>query len=218
MEGVFNLTLKDTAMSAINQKLILQGVSWEFYEQILDEYKESNALHFAYDEGFLEVEVPLFERERPTELLRDLVTTICIVKEINYVNAGSTTFRKRAKEKGCEPDTAFYIQNESRVRGLRTLDLSQDPPPDLVVEIDLTSPSLNKMPIYAALEIPEVWLYKNDKVIFYKLFGGVYQETSTSIAFPFLDNRTVTDFLKKGLTESSSNWICEIREWIKTNA
>ena len=201
-------------MAAINQKLILQGISWEFYEQILDEYKDSNGLHFAYDDGFLEVEVPLFEHERPTEILRDLVTTICLEKEIEFINAGSTTFRKRAKAKGCEPDTAFYIQNESGIRGLKTLDLRQDPPPDLVIEVDVTSPSLNKMPIYAALGVSEIWLYKGEKVVFYKLYGGVYQETSNSIALPFLDSKTVTEFLQKGLGGSSLKWFKEVREWI----
>lgn len=215
MESVLNLSIKDAAMSAINQKLILQGVSWEFYEQVLEEYKESNALHFAYDDGFLEVEVPLFKHERENRILQDLVATICIEKEIDYINAGSTTFRQRAKAKGCEPDTAFYIQNESRIRGLKQIDLTQDPPPDLVIEVDLTSPSLNKMPIYAALEVSEVWLYKGEKVIFYKLFGGVYQETRNSVALPLLDSRTATEFLKKGLTENSSKWIREIREWTK---
>ncbi|CAN5413546.1 Uma2 family endonuclease [soil metagenome] len=213
MESVLNLSLKEAAMSAINQKLILQGVGWDVYEQILEEYKGSNALHFAYDDGFLEVEVPLFEHERPTEILRDLVTTICIEKEIDFINAGSTTFRKRAKAKGCEPDTAFYIQNEKLIRGLRKLDLSKNPPPDLVIEVDVTSPSLNKLPIYAALGVSEVWLYKGEKVIFYKLYGEVYQEISNSLSLPILSSEQTTEFLQKGLKESSSKWFKEIREW-----
>lgn len=213
MESVLNLSLKEAAMSAINQKLILQGVGWDVYEQILEEYKGSNALHFAYDDGFLEVEVPLFEHERPTEILRDLVTTICIEKEIDFINAGSTTFRKRAKAKGCEPDTGFYIQNEKLIRGLRKLDLSKNPPPDLVIEVDVTSPSLNKLPIYAALGVSEVWLYKGEKVIFYKLYGEVYQEISNSLSLPILSSEKTTEFLQKGLKESSSKWFKEIREW-----
>lgn len=213
MESVLNLSLKDAAMLTVNQKLILQGVDWNFYEQILEEYKGSNAVHFAYDDGFLEVEVPLFEHERPTEILRDLITTICLEKEIDFINAGSTTFRKRAKAKGCEPDSAFYIQNEIRIRGLKQLDLKQDPPPDLVIEVDVTSPSLNKMPIYAALEVSEVWLYKGQSVIFYKLFGGIYQEIENSLAIPILSSVKATEFLQKGLRESSSKWFKEVREW-----
>ncbi len=215
MESVLNLSLKDAAMRSVNQKLILQGVGWDFYEQILEEYKDSNGPHFAYDEGFLEVELPLFEHERPTGILRDLITTICIEKETDFINTGSTTFRKRAKSKGCEPDTAFYIQNEKFIRGLKQIDLQKDPPPDLVIEVDVTSPSLNKMPIYAALGVSEVWLYKSEKVIFYKLYGGVYQEISDSLSLPVLSSEKVTEFLQKGLTESSSKWFKEVREWIK---
>jgi Uma2 family endonuclease len=213
MESVLDLSLKDAAMLAVNQKLILQSVGWDVYEQVLKQYQNSNEVHFAYDDGFLEVEVPLFEHEAANRVLQNLVTTICAEKEIDFINAGSTTFRKRAKSKGCEPDTAFYIQNESRVRGLKNLDLNQDPPPDLVIEVDVTSPSLNKMPIYAALGVSEVWLYNGERVIFYKLFGGIYQEIQNSLALPILDSQTANNFLQKGLTESSSKWIREIRDW-----
>ncbi len=214
METVLNLSIKDAALAAINQKLILQGVGWDFYERLLEEYADSNGFHFAYDDGFLEVEVPLAKHERPNRILQDLVATICVEKEISVRNFGSTTFRKVLKAKGCEPDTAFYIQSEMQIRGLDEIDLSKNPPPDLAIEIDVTSPSLNKLPIYSALGVPEVWLYKGEKVIFYKLFGGFYEETTNSVALPMLDSQTATDFLQKGLTEDFAKWIREIREWI----
>lgn len=214
MDSVLNPTLKELALSAINQKLILQGVGWDFYERILTEYEGSNALHFAYDDGFLEVEVPLFQHERPSRILQDIVSTICLETETDFINAGSTTFRQRAKAKGVEPDTCFYIQNETKIRGKSEIDLKTQPPPDLVIEVDVTSPSLNKMPIYAALGVPEVWLYEGDKVTFHKLFGGVYKEVSISLALPLIDSETVTMFLMKGTTESSSKWFKEVRKWI----
>ena len=214
MESVLNPSLKEMAQAAINQKLILQGVGWDFYERILKEFADSNALHFAYDDGFLEVEVPLFEHESPNRVLQNLIQTLCIEKEIEFVNAGSTTFRQRAKAKGVEPDTAFYIQNETRIRGLKHLDLNEVPPPDLVIEVDITSPSLNKMPIYAALGVSEVWLYKGERVIFLKLYGEVYQETANSLALPFLDSRTAQSFLERGFTESSLEWNRAIRKWV----
>ena len=77
MESISQMTLKEVAMLQVNQRLILQGISWEFYEQLLSEFKGSNALHFAYNSGVLEVEVPLLKHERPTEILRDLITNIC---------------------------------------------------------------------------------------------------------------------------------------------
>lgn len=214
---VLNPSLKEMAEAAINQKLILQGVGWDFYERVLEEFAGSSGVHFAYDDGFLEVEVPLFIHERESRILQDLVATICVEKEIESINAGSTTFRKRAKMKGCEPDTAFYIQSEGQIRGLREIDLTQNPPPDLVIEVDVTSPSLDKMPIYAALGVPEVWLFKGEGVEFFKLVGEDYQKIQNSTALPDLSSEKATEFLQKGLTLSSLNWIREIREWIKND-
>ena len=213
MATVFNPTLEEIALAAVNQKVILQGISWDFYEQVLARYTNSNALHFAYDNGTLEVEVPLFEHEVPIRILSDLVTHICNELEIDMRNAGSTTFRQRAKAKGCEPDTAFYIQHEAQIRGLTKLDLRRDPPPDLVIEVDITSPSLNKLPIYAALGVPEIWLYRGESVTFHRLTGDAYEEITHSRALPALDSRTATEFLQQGLTESSAVWFRRIRAW-----
>ena len=85
----------------------------------------------------------------------------------------------------------------------------------MVIEVDVTSPSLNKMPIYAALGVMEVWLFKGEKVVFYKLFGEFYQETANSVALPFLNSITVTEFLQKGLSGRTLQWFKEVREWIK---
>ncbi|CAN5736599.1 Uma2 family endonuclease [soil metagenome] len=217
MESVLNPSLKEMAQAAINQKLILQGVGWDFYERILNEFADSNGLHFAYDDGFLEVEVPLFEHESANRILQNLVTTICVEKEIDFVNAGSTTFRKQSKAKGVEPDTCFYIQNEKKIRGKSEIDLKNDPPPDLAIEVDITSPSLNKLPIYAGLGVSEVWLYKGDKVEFYKLFGEYYKQIETSETFVFLTAEKVTEFLQNGFNESSTDWFRKVRKWIKEN-
>lgn len=208
------MTLKDAAMMAVNRKLILQRVDWDFYEQLLQKYQDSNEVHFAYDDGFLEVEVPLYKHESANGILRNLVTFVCVEKAIDFINAGSTTFRERAKAKGCEPDAAFYIQHEEQIRGLTDLDLRSDPPPDLVIEVDITSPSLNKMPIYAALNVPEVWLYKGDRVIFYRLEGEDYTEVQYSDALPFLDGDTANQFLIMGLSVSSSEWYKELKAWL----
>ncbi|HEX8196198.1 MAG TPA: Uma2 family endonuclease [Pyrinomonadaceae bacterium] len=213
MESV--LTLKEMALAAINQKLILQGVGWDFYEEILKEFEDSNALHFAYDDGFLEVEVPTLKHEKPNRILTRLVQIICDELQIDFIDAGQTTFRKKSKAKGVEPDTGFYIENESKVRELLEIDLQKDPPPDLVIEVDVTSPSLDKMPIYAALGVPEVWLYKGERVEFYKLESEDYREIENSIALPILSSGKATEFLQAGLSESSSKWFQMVRDWAK---
>jgi Uma2 family endonuclease len=213
MESV--LTLKEMALVAINQKLILQGVGWDFHEEILKEFEDSNALHFAYDDGFLEVEVPTLRYEKPNRILTRLVQIICDELQIDFIDAGQTTFRKKSKAKGIEPDTGFYIQNDSKVRGLLEIDLQKDLPPDLVIEIDVTSPSLDKMAIYAALGVPEVWLYKGEQVEFYRLEGEEYREIENSIALPILSGKQATEFLQAGLSEGSSKWFQRVRDWAK---
>lgn len=213
MERISQMTLQEVASMQVNQRLILQGISWEFYEQLLNEYKGSNALHFAFDNGNLEVEVPLGKHEVPIGLLADLVSNICVEKDIEIRNVRSTTFRKRAKAKGIEPDTAFYIQKAAQVRGVLDFNLSKVPPPDLAIEVDVTSPSLNKLPIYAALGISEIWLYKGGKVEFLKLVGEKYMPIKNSIAVPFLTSEKATEFLKTGLNESFNIWVKNVRKW-----
>lgn len=213
MESV--LTLTEMARAAVNQKLILQGIGWDFYEEILKEFEDSNALHFAYDDGFLEVEVPTRKHEKPNRILTRLVETICQELGINVDDTGQTTLRKKSKAKGVEPDTGFYIQNESKIRGKMEIDLRKDPPPDLVIEVDVTSPSLDKMPIYAALSVPEVWLYKGERVEFYKLEANEYQKIENSLALPVLSSAKTNEFLQSGLSESSSKWFQAVKDWVK---
>jgi Uma2 family endonuclease len=210
------LTLQDLVFASVNKRLILQGVTWEFYEQLLEEFADSNGLHFAFNDGLLGIEMPLPEHEVPTRILSDLITTVCNELEIDIRNFGMTTFRKRAKAKGCEADVSFYIQNESSVRGRLAIDLTKDPLPDLVIEVDVTSPSLDKFPIYAALGVPEIWLYKNERITFYKLVGNSYKEIKRSLALPVLTSEKATEFLQKGLTERSSTWFRKVREWAKS--
>ena len=159
------------------------------------------------------MEVPLPKHEVPSKLLSDLVTHICNEWAIDVRNFGSTTFRQRAKAKGCEPDGCFYIQHEPQMRRLLELDLRHDPPPDLVIEVDVTSPSLDKLPIYAALGVPEIWLYRGLGVTFHRLAGNAYEEITHSLALPALDSQTATDFLRQGLTESSSARFRSVRAW-----
>lgn len=217
MNSVLNPSLKELASMAINQKLIIQGVGWDFYEQILAEYTNSNALHFAYDDGVLEVEMPKYDHEKINRCLSRLIEYICLNLNLDFANAGSTTFRQEKKTKGCEPDTAFYLANANTVRNLNDIDLSIDPPPDLVVEVDVTSPSLDKLPIYAALAVPEVWLYKGDKVEFYQLIGKNYRKVSNSISLPILSSEKATEFLQTGLCVKPQDWFQEVKDWVNSN-
>jgi len=151
------------------QRVILHGVSWETYERLLADFQDSHAAHFAYDQGALEIMVLSLKHETFNRTLATLVEIVAEEMQGDVINAGSTTFRRADLSKGFEPDTCFYIQNVERVRGKDEIDLTVDPPPDLVIEIDITSPSLNKFPIFAAMGIPEVWRYDGKTVTIFTL-------------------------------------------------
>ena len=127
--------------------------------------------------------------------------------------SGSTTFRREDLKRGFEPDTCFYVQNEDQVRGKDRIDLAVDPPPDLVIEIDITSPSFSKLPIYAQIGVPEVWRYDGERMTILILEGSDYTETTESIVLPPVTNGVPTDFVEKSKTTRRTVWLQRVRNW-----
>jgi Uma2 family endonuclease len=147
---------------AINRadRVVLHNITWEQYENFLDDLGDRPSARMAYDNGTLEIRTPLPEHEFFKEAISIAVQDAAEELEIDYESYGSTTWRKQIKLAGAEPDNCFYFQNEAIVRGRTDLDLSKgDPPPDLVLETDMISKSLDRFPIYARLGVPEIWSY-----------------------------------------------------------
>ncbi len=197
------------------QRVILHGVSWETYERLLADFQDSHAAHFAYDRGALEIMVLSFKHETFNRTLATLVEIVAEEMQGDVINAGSTTFRRADLSKGFEPDTCFYIQNVERVRGKDEIDLTVDPPPDLVIEIDITSPSLNKFPIFAAMGIPEVWRYDGKTVTIFTLENGEYRTQEASVVLPDLTSQVITRFLEDSQAMKRSAWVRSVREWAR---
>ncbi|MBA2511375.1 MAG: Uma2 family endonuclease, partial [Rubrobacteraceae bacterium] len=131
---------------------------------------------------------------------------------------GSTTFRREDLKRGFEPDSCFYIENEGLIYGKDRVDLSVDPPPDLVIEIDITSPSISKLPIYAQMGVPEVWRYDGEHLTMWKLEGSRYTEITESLALPSLTNAVVSDFAEKSKSTKRTTWLMAVREWARNHA
>ncbi|TAF98286.1 MAG: Uma2 family endonuclease [Oscillatoriales cyanobacterium] len=129
---------------------------------------ESRAARFAYDNGTLEIMTPLPEHEYYKETIGDTVKDIAEVLEQDYASLGSTTWKREIQKAGVEPDNCFYFQNEPKIRGKLQFNLEQDPPPDLALEIDVTSKSLSRFPIYARLGVPEIWCYDSGELKIYQ--------------------------------------------------
>jgi Uma2 family endonuclease len=199
-----------------NQRLILRGVSWATYQRLLDDFKDSHAAHFAYDQGVLEIMVLPTKHERPNRTLALLVEVLAEELNMDVQRLGSTTFTREDLDKGFEPDSCFYIQNEARVRGKDEIDLGVDPPPDLVIEIDITSPSLNKFPIYARIGVPEIWRYDGRQVQMFVLANGEYLHIEQSTIFPLLSSTCATRFLENSTRVRSTAWLRQVRQWART--
>jgi Uma2 family endonuclease len=179
------------------QHLVLEGVSWELYEHLLNEIDLSGRrLFLTYDDGELEIMSPLPEHEDPKELISDCIKAILERTDTPARALGQTTFRRKLKKKGLEPDSCFYIQSQPLVIGKKRIRLPKDPPPDLAIEIDITSRSIARLPIYAALDVPEVWRYDGVNIRSLHLRQGRYDESEYSLAFPKLLVKDLVRFIR----------------------
>ena len=203
--------------TSAEQRTILQNISWQLYEQMLAEKQDITNPRFIYAEGVLEIMTVSAKHEGRSYNLAKLVDVIAEELEINLRGLGSTTFKREDMQKGFEPDACYYIQFLNLIRGKDEIDLYEDPPPDLVLEIDITSPLLPRFPIFVALRVPEVWRYQKEQVQFFKLENGEYVEIENSIAFPILTGTMATEFLNESLTMESVEWLRCVRAWIREN-
>jgi Uma2 family endonuclease len=199
-----------------SDRVLLHNISWEQFERLLEDLGDRRSARIAYDNGTLEIMTPLPEHEYFKETLSDAVKDIAEEIAKDYESYGSTTWRKRIKMAGVEPDNCFYFQNEAVVRGRIDLDLSQgDPPPDLVLEIDITNKSLDRFPIYARLEVPELWCYDAGELRIYHLRNGKYVETEVSLVFPMLSIRELPQVIEAHRTEGRRAIRRAVREWAR---
>lgn len=192
-------------------------VSWEFYEQFLDEFQDRNVRH-TYDDGVLEIMSPIgLQHEGPKKLLSRLVEALTDELEIPIRSVGSMTIKSRRKSKGVEPDECFYVAHEAEMRTKIDYDPERDPPPDLAIEIDWTSASVPRMPVYAQLGVPEVWRYAEEQLTVHCLTEtGDYRESDQSTAFPFLPLDEFRTFIHKDPSIDETTWIRRFRQWVRT--
>ena len=149
----------DSVLPESERRLILRGVSWAAYDRLLTDMTDSHAAHLAYDRGVLEIMVLSVAHERLNRRLAALFEALAEGSGIDCENLGSASLIHQDAARGCEPDSCFYVRDAERIRATEAIDLAVDPPPDLIVEVDLTSHSLDKLPIYAGIGVSEVWRY-----------------------------------------------------------
>src|SRR5437867_3746883 len=166
--------------------LRLEDISWDEYEQLLEELTEWPGVRVSYNHGRVEIMSPLAEHEAYKDFIYSMVRIMGEEMSLNLESRGSTTFKRKGDLQGAEPDACFYVNNAAAIVGKRRIDLDIDPPPDVVVEADITNESLSKFPIYAAFLVPEIWRYDGKQARIYHLVNESYLERNASLSFPFL--------------------------------
>jgi Uma2 family endonuclease len=199
----------------LGKSLVLRDVSWAEFEAILAELGDHRSTRIAYDNGFLEIMAPLPEHEYFKETIGDAVKDIAEVLSVDYASYGSATWRRKAQQAGIESDNCFYFQNEALVRGKLEFDLDRDPPPDLALEVDLTSKSLDRFPIYARLGVPEIWCYDSGVMTIYLLEGDRYGVADQSRVFPTLDIRALPQLIESQRSAGRLALRRAVRAWVK---
>ncbi len=198
------------------EKIHLRDVDWAEFEAIVVELGDRRASRIAYFDRTLELRMPLPKHEVDKELIGDMVKILLEELDIDNECFGSTTFKRQDLGVGVEPDQCFYIQNSAVMIGKRRLDLTVDPPPDLVIEVDVTSKT--GLEVYRQLGVPEVWRFENGTLQISVLDRGVYQETETSVQFPNLPiAQKVSEAIIEGQLIGRSKVLKTFRLWVRSN-
>lgn len=184
--------------------LRLQDVDWDDYEHLLTQMNDWPGHRLSYDCGRLIIVSPTSEHERYKGFAQRLIDILSEEMDLVIETAGATTFKSKLLKKGLEPDTCVYVQNAARVIGKRRLTIGVDPPPDVAVEIDMSSDSLDKLPIYASMGFPEIWRYDGKAAHFYKLVGESYEVMQESIAFPGFTAQVFAQYLELSIIEGQT--------------
>jgi Uma2 family endonuclease len=196
------------------QRVVLQNISWQTYLTLLAESGDRRASKFAYSRGVLEIIMPSDLHENINCVLKRIVTALTEELDLKVKGFGSTTLNRSDLQQGAEPDSCFYIQNVDSILGKR-LDISNDPPPDLVIEVDLTSPSSNRLPIYQQLGIPEIWRYRGGNVEISQLQNREYILCEYSLAFPIMPATFLNHLVQMTETQDDNAIVRYLRQWVR---
>lgn len=198
------------------QQLLVEDVNWQQFESILAELGERRASRLSYSNGRLEIMVPLPEHEKAKEIIGDMVKILLEARQIAFESLGSTTLKNERMSQAVEPDTCFYIQNQAAVIGKNRLDMSVDPPPDLAIEIDLTSRT--QLDNYQILGVPELWRYARRGLQINVLQAEQYIESDVSPTFPNIPIvELVNQYTQQSQVAGRTSAIQAFKNWVREN-
>ncbi|PSB56565.1 Uma2 family endonuclease [Chamaesiphon polymorphus] len=203
-----------TLLAPPDEIIRLSGISWKTYETLLEELSDRR-LRLTYNRGNLEIMAPSPEHELNKRVLGRFIETIAEELEVSIYPLGSTTF-KQPELSGAEPDECFYIRNIAAVQGKKRLNMEADPAPDLVLEVDITSSSQNRLQVYADLGVAEVWIYNGESLVIQQLQNSSYIAVQTSQFFGNLSIPDLTSWLQRSTTMDYLALVKAFRGWVRS--
>ncbi|MGB0562253.1 MAG: Uma2 family endonuclease [Spirulinaceae cyanobacterium] len=204
------------------QRMVFRGLDWQRYQALRaslcyargESPLENRGLRFTYLSGTLEVTMPLEIHEVSTRLIEKFIWILVVELGMKVKTMGSTTLDREVLDRAAEPDNAYYIQNQPVVAG-RDVDLERDPPPDLVVEVDITHSDVDKLTLYAGMGVPEFWRYNGAVWRIYALAAGEYQEVAASPTFPQVPKLKLYEFLATARQDEVAAELM-LRQWVRS--
>jgi Uma2 family endonuclease len=197
------------------ERVVLQNMTWQFYALMLEQLEETRSVRLAYDQGTLEIMSPLMPHERSKRLLEKLIDIVLEELNIPAVSVGSMTCKREDLGQGSEPDSSYYIRNEALVREKEIIDLEIDPPPDLILEVEYSHSAVNKLKLYAALGVPELWRYNGKELLIYRLEAQEYVRCETSLTFASLPIRELSKFVQEAKQIGEIPMVKKFRVWVR---
>ncbi|NET36284.1 MAG: Uma2 family endonuclease [Cyanothece sp. SIO1E1] len=197
------------------RRVVFSHLNWQRYQAIRHALGESCNARLTYTQGTLEITMPLEDHEFAVRLIELFIRVLVVELGMKLKTMGSTTLEREALERAAEPDNAYYIQNQSLVAG-RRVDLEQDPPPDLIVEVDITHTDIDKLKLYASMGIPEFWRYNGEIWRIYQLQEHGYTEVGTSPTFPMVTKSRLYEFLAQARQDEVEAEL-SLRDWVRSH-
>jgi Uma2 family endonuclease len=206
------------------QRIVLENISWQQFETILTEMGAERTTRFTFDRDRLEMTTPLNEHERCHKLIESLILVLTDEMGLPVEGYKAPTLKRLDLGLAVEPETGYYIQHEQAVHGKATIDLTTDPPPDIVLDVALSKSTLNRLSLYAAMGVPEVWRYVSQQgddflkgnLQIYSLDGDRYVESTQSVAFPFLPAGRILQFIDESDALGLMTALRSLREWLQS--
>lgn len=193
----------------------LTWTDWNGYLKFLDAVRDTRT-RVTYDRGKLELMSPGKRHERIKGVMGRLLEALLRDGGMRFLNGGSTTFRRESLDRGLEPDECYWIQHVMEAASDDEWGPLVHPPPDLAIEVDITRSSIDRMAVYAALGVPEVWRYRRDGgVTIHTLAGDAYEQVNRSPMFPYVPLSLLTEFVERGQREPTSDVVAAFETWLR---